>query len=364
MESSLHETAGSNGTGQRVPAPRAGSTPNPPPGGKSSSPAADASPGEADRAPESTDALGPLLRQEVLRITEAEASSAVTQVLLAPQRLRTICAHAMEDLLALARRDPAAGGSWRYVWDSYIAYRATLAYRVAHAIHRAEDTPLSHDVRLAVARRVSEVAKVRTGVEIHPCATIGRRLIIDHGLGTVIGETTVIGDDAYILQGVVLGARGIADNPSGRRHPRLGDRVEVGAFARILGAVTVGDDVLIGPGIIVTTDVPSHRRVRLLNQYQGTSGECNVRVFGVVPVCEGVVEVHGTGLAAIEVDLVTSTGQHRPVVVLERDDRRVRCAVNRPGTDERLRIIDTCGNETVLYNLQQLWRALDEFGFA
>ncbi|MFY1626676.1 serine O-acetyltransferase [Micromonospora sp. WMMD723] len=347
----MHAAAGSNGTGQRVPAPRAASGPATPPG----SPPVD---------PASTEALTPLLRTEIVRLVEAEASPAVTQSLLTPQRLRAICEVASEDLLALARRDPAAGGSWQYVWDSYVAYRATLAYRVAHAVHRAGDTPLTPDVRLAVARRVSEAAKVRTGVEIHPAATIGRRLIIDHGLGTVIGETTEIGDDAYILQGVVLGARGIADNPSGRRHPRLGDRVEVGAFARILGAVTVGDDVLIGPGIIVTTDVPSHRRVRLLNQYQGTSGECNVRVFGVVPVCEGVVEVHGTGLAAIEVDLVTSTGQHRPVVVLERDDRRVRCAVNRPGTDERLRIIDTCGNETVLYNLQQLWRALDEFGFA
>lgn len=352
MESSLHAAAGSNGTGQRVPAPRAASGPATPPG----------SPPPAD--PASTEALTPLLRTEIVRLVEAEASPAVTQSLLTPQRLRAICEVASEDLLALARRDPAAGGSWQYVWDSYVAYRATLAYRVAHAVHRAGDTPLTPDVRLAVARRVSEAAKVRTGVEIHPAASIGRRLIIDHGLGTVIGETTEIGDDAYILQGVVLGARGIADNPSGRRHPRLGDRVEVGAFARILGAVTVGDDVLIGPGIIVTTDVPSHRRVRLLNQYQGASGECNVRVFGVVPVCEGVVEVHGTGLAAIEVDLVTSTGQHRPVVVLERDDRRVRCAVNRPGTDERLRIIDTCGNETVLYNLQQLWRALDEFGFA
>ncbi|MBM7079694.1 serine O-acetyltransferase [Micromonospora humida] len=348
----MHAAAGSNGTGQRVPAPRAASGPATPPG----------SPPPAD--PASTEALTPLLRTEIVRLVEAEASPAVTQSLLTPQRLRAICEVASEDLLALARRDPAAGGSWQYVWDSYVAYRATLAYRVAHAVHRAGDTPLTPDVRLAVARRVSEAAKVRTGVEIHPAASIGRRLIIDHGLGTVIGETTEIGDDAYILQGVVLGARGIADNPSGRRHPRLGDRVEVGAFARILGAVTVGDDVLIGPGIIVTTDVPSHRRVRLLNQYQGASGECNVRVFGVVPVCEGVVEVHGTGLAAIEVDLVTSTGQHRPVVVLERDDRRVRCAVNRPGTDERLRIIDTCGNETVLYNLQQLWRALDEFGFA
>ncbi|MBM7081038.1 serine O-acetyltransferase [Micromonospora sp. WMMD734] len=353
MESSLHATAGSNGTGQRIPAPRAASGPATSSGG---------TPPPAD--PASTEALLPLLRTEVVRLVEAEASSAVTQTLLTPQRLRAICELATEDLLALARRDPAAGNSWQYVWDSYVAYRATLAYRVAHAVHRAEDTPLGPDVRLALARRVSEAAKVRTGVEIHPAASIGRRLVIDHGLGTVVGETTEIGDDAYILQGVVLGARGIADNPSGRRHPRLGDRVEVGAFARILGAVTVGDDVLIGPGIIVTNDVPSHRRVRLLNQYQGTSGECNVRVFGVVPVCEGVVEVHGTGLASIEVDLVTSTGQHRPVVVLERDDRRVRCAVNRPGTDERLRIIDTCGNETVLYNLQQLWRALDEFGFA
>ena len=82
--------------------------------------------------------------------------------------------------------------------------------------------------------------------------------MLDHAVGTVIGETCVIGDDAYILGGVTLGAAGIANNPATARHPRLGDRVQVGAFARILGRVTIGDDVFIGPHCTITQDVPAN----------------------------------------------------------------------------------------------------------
>ncbi|MFC0691025.1 serine O-acetyltransferase [Paraburkholderia humisilvae] len=102
--------------------------------------------------------------------------------------------------------------------------------------------------------------------------TIGKRFILDHGVGTVVGETAVIGDDCYILGGVTLGAVGIAGNPPGKRHPVLGDRVEVGAFTRILGRVEIGDEVFIGPHCVITQDVPSGSIVTVRTSVQITRG--------------------------------------------------------------------------------------------
>jgi serine O-acetyltransferase len=305
------------------------------------------------------EAAGALVRHEVTRIVEEHAGAAAP-VLLTAQRLEAITQRAVEDRLAFSGRDPAAHGSWRHVWESYSAYRATLAYRIAHAVHIASDLAVDRERCRSIARRISETAKVGTSVEIHPAAVIGRRLIVDHGVGTVIGETTVIGDDAYILQGVVLGARGIANNPAGRRHPRLGNRVEVGSFARILGTVEIGDDVLVGPGAVITTDVPNQRRIRVINQYQGTSGQCRVQVFGVVPVAPGVFDVHGTGLADIRVDLLTPDGDRTQAAVLERTHRVTRCAVGRANGDEWLGLVDACGAETVIHNLRSLWGELSQ----
>jgi serine acetyltransferase len=139
---------------------------------------------------------------------------------------------AVQDLHALAQRDPAAHGSWRYVWNTYSSFRAVLAYRVAHALHTGGQGNDCSERCTGAARAITETAKVQTGVEIHPAAVIGRRFVLDHAVGTVIGETAMIGDDCYVLQGVLIGARGIADNPDERRHPRLGHRVEVGGLAR------------------------------------------------------------------------------------------------------------------------------------
>src|SRR5438876_379554 len=163
-----------------------------------------------------------------------------------------------EDLHALATHDPAAGNSCTYVLGSYACFQAVMAYRLSHALlaRSAEAAPAAaHQLRLS-ARVLSEHAKIETSVEIHPAAEIGRRFVVDHGNCTVIGETARIGDDCYILQGVILGSRGIATNPSGSRHPTLGNRVEVGAFARLLGPIVIGDDVLVGPHCVVCCDIP------------------------------------------------------------------------------------------------------------
>jgi serine O-acetyltransferase len=166
---------------------------------------------------------------------------------------------ALGDLFALVHRDPASQGSWEYVLESYACFHAVLAHRVGHDLLTAAEG--SAHRRRTLARTISETAKVRTGVEIHPGATIGPRFVVDHGMGTVIGEDTTIGADCYVLQGVVLGARGIADNAPGRRHPTLGDRVQVGGFARVLGPVTVGDDVIIGGHALICADVPAGAHV-------------------------------------------------------------------------------------------------------
>jgi len=104
-----------------------------------------------------------------------------------------------------------------------------------------------------LARVIAQLSRSVTGIEIHPGATIGRRLFIDHGMGVVIGETAVIGDDVHLYHGVTLGGK---TSGSGARHPTLGDRVTVGASATILGPVTIGADSVVGAGAVVLVDAP------------------------------------------------------------------------------------------------------------
>lgn len=133
--------------------------------------------------------------------------------------------------------------------------QVVLTYSGLHAVwcHRLSHRLWTHGHQLA-AQIVCQIGRVLTGVEIHPAARIGRRLLIDHGTGIVIGETAEIGDDVVLYQGVTLG--GVENHP-GRRHPTLGDRVFVGAGAKILGAITVGDDTKIGANAVVLHDVPA-----------------------------------------------------------------------------------------------------------
>ncbi|MCC3410388.1 MAG: serine acetyltransferase [Microcoleus sp. PH2017_29_MFU_D_A] len=169
-----------------------------------------------------------------------------------------------DDLICFSNKDPAAKKSPEYIFESYLSFQALMYYRVANALYYSCHSNGNEITHLKiVARRISEQAKAKSGVEIHPAATIGRRCIIDHGYGTVIGETCEIGDDCYILQGVILGARGISGNQYSKRHPTLGNRVEVGGCVRIFGAVTIGDDVKISPYIVITEDIPANSKVLL-----------------------------------------------------------------------------------------------------
>lgn len=153
-------------------------------------------------------------------------------------------AKAREDVATVRRLDPAAPSTFVIV----------VSYQGVHAVwyHRVSHWLWNHG-RRSIARLLSQWARRRTGIEIHPGATIGRRFFIDHGAGVVIGETSIIGDDVLMFNGVNLG--GTSMNP-GKRHPTIGDRVVIGAGAKILGAVYVGDDARIGANAVVVKDVP------------------------------------------------------------------------------------------------------------
>ena len=147
-------------------------------------------------------------------------------------------------LAAYQRRDPAARSKLE-IFLLYPGVHALLWHRAAHWLYLRR--------RYFLARWISQRVRKRTGIEIHPGATIGRRLVIDHGMGIVIGETAEIGDDCLLYQGVTLGGTG---KDQGKRHPTLGDNVMVGSGARILGPFKVGDNARIAAGAVVLREVP------------------------------------------------------------------------------------------------------------
>ena len=154
-----------------------------------------------------------------------------------------------EQFETIFREDPAAK-SVIEIFFCYPGFHAILAHRLAHKL-QGWGVPF-------VPRLISQISRFFTGVEIHPGATIGRRFFIDHGMGVVIGETTEIGDDVLLYQGVTLGGTG---NETGKRHPTLGNHVVVGTGAKILGNIKVGDHVRIGAGSVVVHPVPDNSTV-------------------------------------------------------------------------------------------------------
>ena len=152
----------------------------------------------------------------------------------------------METLSAYQKRDPASRGKLE-IFLLYAGVHATIYYRLAHWLHL-------HRCRF-LARCISQWARFWTNIEIHPGAAIGRRLVIDHGAGIVIGETTEIGDDVLLYQGVTLGGTG---KDVGKRHPTLGNNVMVGSGARVLGPITINDNARIAAGAVVLQDVPAN----------------------------------------------------------------------------------------------------------
>lgn len=149
-----------------------------------------------------------------------------------------------EDISTFKRRDPAARSTLE-IFFLYPGLKAIRMHRRANWCYRRR--------MFFLARWISQRAARKTGIEIHPAATIGRRFFIDHGTGVVIGETAVIGDDVMIYQGVTLGGTG---KDTGKRHPTIGNNVMIGAGAKVLGPFTVGDNSNIAAGAVVLDEIP------------------------------------------------------------------------------------------------------------
>jgi len=154
-----------------------------------------------------------------------------------------------ETIRTIQDRDPAKPTFMEVVFG-YNGFHAVLLHRMNNVIWRM-------GLR-ALARFSANVARIFTGIEIHPEATIGRRLFIDHGAGVVIGQTSVIGDDVTIYHGVTLGGVGWTGQVGGKRHPTVENGVMIGAGAQVLGDVTVGEQAKVGSNSVVTKDVPAH----------------------------------------------------------------------------------------------------------
>ena len=167
-----------------------------------------------------------------------------------------------EDIRSIQERDPAARSGFE-IMLTYSGIHAVIMYRVAHAFQNAG--------LKTVARVISQFARFLTGIEIHPAAKIGKGLFIDHGMGVVIGETTEIGDNCLLYQGVTLGGTG---KDKGKRHPTIGDNVMIGSGAKVLGPFTVGSNSKIAANAVVLSEVPENstcvgvpaRVVRINNQ--------------------------------------------------------------------------------------------------
>src|SRR6185369_16472430 len=149
-----------------------------------------------------------------------------------------------EDIASVFDRDPAARSTWEVV-TCYPGFHALVLHRISHWVW-------GHGFKW-LARFMSHLGRWFTGIEIHPGATIGRRFFIDHGMGVVIGETAEIGNDVTLYHGVTLG--GTSWN-KGKRHPTLKDGVVIGAGAKILGPIVIGEDAKVGSNAVVVRDVP------------------------------------------------------------------------------------------------------------
>jgi serine O-acetyltransferase len=154
-----------------------------------------------------------------------------------------------EQIDTVFRRDPAAR-SVLEIWLCYPGFHALVLHRMAHRLYKGG--------WFTLGRLTSQFSRAMTGIEIHPGATIGRRCFIDHGMGVVIGETSEIGDDVLMYQGVTLGGTG---KVTGKRHPTIGNGVVIGTGAVILGNIRIGDFSKVGAGSVVVRPVPDHSTV-------------------------------------------------------------------------------------------------------
>ena len=191
-----------------------------------------------------------MIDQNQLKSIQAVLKNTAKKTVLRAQRLASVpekvAREIRTDIAAVRQRDPAAKSDLEVLLLSS-GVHAILAYRVAHRLYLGR--------HYFPARMISQLARFFTGIEIHPGATIGKGFFIDHGMGVVIGETTEIGDNCSVYQGVTLGGTG---KDVGKRHPTLGNNVMVGAGAKVLGPFSIGDDTKIAAGAVVLKEIPEN----------------------------------------------------------------------------------------------------------
>ena len=173
----------------------------------------------------------------------------IALIALVTLKLMLIIIFFYDDIRAAKRRDPAAK-SFLEVILLYPGLHALIYFRIAHMLYKMHF--------LFLARVLSQIARSFTGIEIHPGAIIGKRFFVDHGMGVVIGETAIIGNDVLLYQGSTLGGTGIV---KGKRHPTIGNNVVIGAGAKVLGNIFIGDNSYIGANAVVIRDVPANSTV-------------------------------------------------------------------------------------------------------
>lgn len=172
----------------------------------------------------------------------------ILRIILLEVEIMGIIGYIKEEMQIIKERDPAIKTPWEVFL--YPSFRAILRYRVAHKLYERK--------HYFLARWYSQRTVRKTGIEIHPGATIGKGLFIDHGHGVVIGETAIVGDNVTLYQGVTLGGTG---KESGKRHPTIGNNVMISAGAKILGSFTVGENSKIGAGSVVLSEIPPNSTV-------------------------------------------------------------------------------------------------------
>ena len=237
----------------------------------------------------------------------------------------------IEDMIAYAEKDPAAKNNYSYVYESCKGFEAMIYYRIAHILLESKILPSNEAAKVflwTLARKITEEAKVRTGIDINPSCKIGKGCVIDHGVGTkigqdyanytnVVGETTEIGDNCIILNDVVLGASEVNKGQiSRRRHPKIGNNVTICSGSRILGGIKIGNNVFIGTGVIVTHDIPSDCQVTLHSQYQviKKEGKQCIDIHGLI---QGDIKdtfiIGGENLTGITLFLIVNDEIYREV---------------------------------------------------
>lgn len=252
----------------------------------------------------------------------------------------------IDDMITYADNDPAAKNDYNYIYESCKGFEAMLYYRVAHTVLTSKTIAVNksmEDFLRTIARKITEEGKVKTGIDINPACIIGKGCVIDHGIGTkigqdysrntgVIGETVIIGDRFTALNDVVIGASEVnKGQKDGRRHPIIGNDVTVCSGARILGPVKIGDNVFIGTRVIVNHDIPSNSSVTLQSQYQiirNDNGNKSIRIYGVIHGdSENTFIIGGENLNGISISLVVDECTYRevegPLRILNHTDRKV-----------------------------------------